>query len=78
MVKTLEKKQLWYIDFMSKTTKVINEGGATGFVFFVAWIGALVYFVQQSEGFWGFIVAIVQSIFWPAFIVYEVLKLLGV
>jgi hypothetical protein len=61
-----------------KTTKIINRGGPLGFVFFTAWIGALVYFVQQSEGFGGFIVAILQSIVWPAYVIHEVLKILQV
>lgn len=61
-----------------KTVKVINEHGSAGYVLFMAWIGALIYFVQQSEGFWEFILAILQSFVWPAYVAYEVLKLLGV
>ncbi len=58
--------------------KVVNEGGPWGFVLFMAWIGALVYFVQQSEGFSGFILALLKSIVWPAYIVHAVLGLLGI
>lgn len=60
-----------------KTVKVVNEHGSEGYVLFMAWIGALIYFVQQSEGFWGFIVAILQSLVWPAYVAHEVLKLLN-
>ena len=60
-----------------KTVKVINDHGPSGFVFFIAFIGAVVYFVQQSDGFWGFILAILQAIVWPAYVVYHVLLLLG-
>ena len=56
--------------------KIINQG-PSGFVFFVAFIGAVVYFVQQSEGFWGFLLAILQAIVWPAYVVYHGLLLLG-
>jgi uncharacterized protein YqhQ len=59
-----------------KTVKVVNDTG-TGFVLFVAWIGAVIYFVQQSEGFWGFIVAVLQACVWPAYVMYEVLTLLN-
>ena len=62
----------------NKTVKVINEGGPAGFVLFLAWIGALVYFVQQSEGFGGFIVSILKACVWPAYVLYEVLKLLNI
>jgi hypothetical protein len=58
--------------------KVINKGGPLGFVFFTAWIGALVYFVQNSVGFWGFILAVLKSLVWPAFVLHAVLKLLAV
>lgn len=62
----------------AKTTEVINKGGGPlGFVFFVAWVGALVYFVQNSVGFWGFIVGILQSFVWPAIVLYKVLQILG-
>jgi hypothetical protein len=56
--------------------KIINQG-SSGFIFFVAFIGAAVYFVQQSDGFWSFILAILQAIVWPAYVTYHVLLLLG-
>ena len=57
--------------------KVINEGPLS-WVFFVAWIGAAMYFFQQDSSFWGFFVAIIKAAVWPGFVVYEVLGLLGV
>jgi hypothetical protein len=60
-----------------KTVRVMNDHGPMGFVFFVAFIGAAVYFVQQSEGFWGFILAILKAVVWPAFVTFHVLELLG-
>jgi len=56
--------------------KVINKKGPAGFVFFVAWIGALVYFVGQVDGFWNIILAFLKACVWPAFVVYHVLLLL--
>ena len=61
----------------STSVKIINQHGPTGFAFFVAFIGAAVYFVQQSSGFWGFIGAILKAIVWPAIVLYHVLHLLG-
>lgn len=55
-----------------------GDSGPVGFVLFIAWIGALVYFVQQTSGFWNIILAILKSFVWPAFVLYEVLKNLGV
>lgn len=56
--------------------KIINQGPG-GFIFFVAFIGAAVYFVQQSSGFWGFILAILKAMVWPAYVVFHALQLLG-
>ena len=39
--------------------------------------GALVYFWQQADRFWEYLLAVVQGLFWPAFMVYEVFKALG-
>jgi hypothetical protein len=58
-----------------KNTKVVSQ---TGFVFFLAFIGAAVYFVQQSTGVMGFFLAILQAFLWPAYVTYEVLKLLDI
>lgn len=60
-----------------QSVKVISDHGPSGFVFFVAFIGAAVYFVQHSAGFWGFILAILKACVWPAFVTYHVLGLLG-
>lgn len=61
-----------------KSVNVINKGGPFGFVFFIAWIGALVYFVQQSVGFWGFVLAVLKACVWPAFVVHRALELLNI
>jgi hypothetical protein len=66
---------------MAKTDKsgaqIINNHGPSGFIFFVAFIGAAVYFVHQSSGFWGFILAILKAMVWPAYVTYHALVLLG-
>lgn len=59
-----------------KTVKVVNQGGPSGLAFFLAFIGAAVYFVQRSHGFWGFILAILKAAVWPAFIMHQTLVLM--
>jgi len=61
-----------------KVTNKVNTGGQMGFVLFVSWVGAVVYFVQRSEGFWGFILAVLKSFVWPAYVVHAVLGLLRI
>lgn len=64
----------------NKSTKVVNKGGdgMFGLAYMFTVIGAIIYFVQQSDGFWEFILALLQGLVWPAFVVYEVLKLLNI
>jgi hypothetical protein len=62
-----------------KSIKVINKGGGPfGGVYFLTIIGAAVYFVQNSAGFWGFILALLKALVWPAFVTYHVLGLLNI
>ena len=52
-----------------------NAGGGGGAVYGLGLIGALVYYIQQADGFWSVIVGILKALVWPAFLVYELLKL---
>jgi len=54
------------------------SGGPFGGTYFVTYIGAAVYFVQHSFGFWGFIFALLKAAVWPAFIVHRALQLLNI
>jgi hypothetical protein len=59
------------------SVSVINNGGFGG-AYFMAMIGAAIYFVQHSVGFWGFILALLKAIVWPAFLIHTSFKLLGI
>ncbi len=63
---------------MKKMNAKYASDGHWGFVLFMAWVGALVYFVQNSAGFGGFFLAILKSIVWPAYVLHAVLGLLHV
>ncbi|MCA9334292.1 hypothetical protein KC963_04550 [Candidatus Saccharibacteria bacterium] len=56
--------------------KVVNESGM-GYVLVVAWIGAVVYFVGQVDGFWNVILAVLKACVWPAYLLYHLLQVLG-
>jgi hypothetical protein len=47
--------------------------GPSGGVYFVAFIGAAVYFVQQATTFWGGVLGILKAIVWPAILLYQIL-----
>lgn len=65
---------------MTKKEKMknMNQGGPIGFTLFLAFIGAAVYFVQQSDGFGGFILGILKAVVWPAFLIHRAFEVLGV
>ncbi len=55
-----------------------DAGAASGgAIYGIGLIGALVYFVQAAETFGEYAFAIIQTLFWPGFLVYEALKALG-
>lgn len=63
----------------NRTVKVIDRAGPTGFIFFLAYVGAAIYFIQQSTGgLWEVILALLKAIVWPVFVIYHVLQNLGV
>lgn len=55
-----------------------NHGGPIGAVLFCGYIGAVVYFFNQSPDFWGFVLALLKAFVWPAFVVYHSMVALGV
>lgn len=63
---------------MAKVQKVknVNDSGI-GFAMFVAWVGALVYFVNQVDGLGNIIIAFFKACVWPAYLLYYVLQALG-
>lgn len=61
-----------------KTVKVINKAAPVGFMFFLAYIGAAIYFIEKSNGgFWEVILGLLQAAVWPVYFIYHVLGLLG-
>jgi hypothetical protein len=62
---------------MSKK-KVIANNGQWGYILFVAYIGALIYFIDRNEGFWGGVLAFLQAAVWPAYVLHAVLSLLKI
>lgn len=62
----------------NKTVKVIDKAGPIGFMFFLAYIGAAIYFVEKaSSGFFDVVLALLQAIVWPVYVIYHVLQSIG-
>ncbi len=63
---------------MAKSEKITkiknNNGGPVGFTLFLAFIGSAVYFVNQVDGFWNIIAALLKAAVWPAILIYNILQ----
>ena len=57
--------------------KMVADNGHWGYVLFMAYIGAVIYFLERNEGFWGGILAFLQAAVWPAYVLHAVLGLLS-
>lgn len=59
-------------------SRVIVRDGPWGFAFLLAYIGAAVYFTSSSDGsFWAVVLGLLQAVVWPAYLVYNLLLVLG-
>ena len=57
------------------TKSAVKRGGAGG-LWFLGFIGALVYYLHTHSGtFWLVLLAFLKAVVWPAFVVYHVLAL---
>ncbi len=72
--KKIEKKFEKWGEGSCKPKKWHSHGGGVmgGCFYFLAIIGAAVYYVEQVSGFWPTILALLKSLVWPAFLIYEV------
>jgi hypothetical protein len=51
------------------------RSGGSGAVYVMGFIGALVYYIRQADGFWDGVWGVVQALLWPGFLVYHLLQL---
>lgn len=58
-------------------TKVIYRGGASQAVYGLGLIGAWVYYLTHATTFLMGVLGILKGVFWPAFLVYELMRYLG-
>jgi hypothetical protein len=62
----------------NKSVKVMNAGAPFGGAYFLGFIGAAIHFVDQSAGFWGFVLALLKACVWPAFLIHQIFDLLHI
>jgi hypothetical protein len=58
-------------------TKVVYKGATNAPVYGLGLIGAWIYYLVHAETFWMGALGILKGIVWPAMLVYELMKYLG-
>lgn len=53
------------------------NSGCGGAVYGLGFVGAAVYYVSTATGFWMGVLGVLKAMVWPAFLVYGLLKSLG-
>ena len=54
--------------------KIKTEHGTSGALYFVGFIGSLVYWMQAAVGFGAVVTGFLKACVWPAYIVYKLLE----
>ncbi len=61
-----------------KTTICGMSNESTGSAFYgLGFVGAAVYYISTATTFWMGVLGVLKAIVWPAFLVFELLKYLG-
>lgn len=55
----------------------IQQHGPNSAVYGLGFIGAVIYYISNATTFWLGALGVLKAIVWPAFLVYEALKLLN-
>jgi len=59
-------------------SKNMCKQGCGGAAYGLGLIGAAIYYISIATTFWMGVVGFLKALVWPAFLVYEILKFLGV
>jgi hypothetical protein len=57
--------------------KTNADCGCGGAAYGLGFIGATVYYISTATGFWVGVLGVLKALVWPGFLVYELLKFLG-
>ena len=69
------KKKFKKIDMKKCCSDSYSSCG--GAVYGLGFIGAAIYYISTATGFWMGVLGVLKALVWPAFLVFEMLKYLG-
>jgi len=57
--------------------KVSSCKPSGGCLYFLGMVGAAIYYISSATGFWVGVWGVIKALVWPAFLVFELMKGLG-
>ena len=60
------------------TSNIGCSSGRGGPFYGLGALGAAVYYIATATGFWNGVLGVLKAIVWPAFLVYEIMKSMGI
>jgi len=60
-----------------KKCRIDDKCGAGGAIYFLGFVGALVYYISIATGFWNGVWGVIKALLWPAFLMYQLFGFLG-
>ena len=55
----------------------LNNCNPSGMVYCLGFIGSAVYYAGNAPSFWAGVIGVIKSLVWPAFVVFELMKFIG-
>jgi hypothetical protein len=60
----------------AKKKRTTSVNGASGGLYGLAFIGALIYYIQQATTFWIGVLGVLKALVWPAILIYKIMEFL--
>ena len=76
MKENKEKEQSWDCNKGYKSWHHHGSNGVGGAFYGFGFVGVLIYYLQQATSFQMGVIGFLKAIVWPAFLMYDVFKLL--
>ena len=51
--------------------------GSGGCAYFLGFLGSAIYYIMNATGFWNGVWGVIKALVWPAFLVFSLMKNLG-
>ncbi|MBT3865730.1 hypothetical protein HOF78_01355 [Candidatus Woesearchaeota archaeon] len=57
--------------------QIMDNCSSPSCVWFLGFIGAAIYNISVSVGFWSGVLGVIKALVWPAFLVFKIMQYLG-